>query len=97
MPDILAILPRQAKVRCFNDPALDERGSVWLWSLPGSGLPDSDSGVSGYRGDIIGKIEFCELIQITEAYWDPYGAEYWVKIENNNLVGWVSLDLISGE
>lgn len=96
LPETLATLPQQAKVLCRNDPVLD-RGSIWLWSLPGRGVPDSDSGVSGFRGDEIGGIEPCEPIQITESYWDPYGGEYWVKIENNELVGWMPLDLVSGE
>lgn len=96
LPERLAVLPRQAEVTCQNDPILD-RGAVRLWSLPGRSLPDSDSGVSGFRGDEVGSIEPCEQIQITESYWDPYGAKYWVKIENNDLTGWVPLDLISVE
>jgi hypothetical protein len=96
LPEILASLPRQAKVKCRNDPVLDN-GSVYIWSLPGTYLADPDSGVSGQRGDEIGEIEFCEPIQITEFYWDPYEARYWVKLENGDLVGWVWLDLISPE
>lgn len=97
LPDILVSVPQQAKVRCFNDPAIDERGTVWLWSLPGRGLPDSDSGISGHRGNTLGEIEFCEPIQITDSYWDPYNAEYWAKIEVNDLVGWLPVDLIAVE
>lgn len=96
LPEILTTLPQQAEVLCRNDPVLD-RGTIVLWSLPGNGTADPDSGVSGPRGDMIGGIEPCEPIQITESYWDPYGGEYWVKIENNGLEGWVPLDLISAE
>lgn len=96
LPEVLTTLPRQAKVLCRNDPALD-RGSVVLWSLPGNGAPDPDSGVSGPKGDMIGAIEPCEPIQITDFYWDPYEAEYWVKIENNDLAGWLLLRFVSTE
>lgn len=74
LPETLASLPQQARVECQNDPVLD-RGLVNLWSLPGTYLADPDSGVSGRRGDQIGQIANCTLIQITDIYWDSYGAE----------------------
>lgn len=95
LPELLTSLPQQAIVKCKNDPALD-RGSTWLWSLPGNNIPD-DSGVSGQRGDEIGKVGFCEPIQIIDFYWDPYGAEYWAKIETNDLAGWVPFHLVMAE
>jgi hypothetical protein len=94
LPEVLASLPRQALVICRNDPVLD-RGEVYLWSLPGRGVPDSDSGVSGYRGDDIGLVKPCETIQLNDSYWDPYKPEYRVKIEYNDLVGWMPFSLIT--
>lgn len=87
LPETLASLPRQAKIECRNDPVLDRR-KVWIWSLPGTYLGDPDSGVSGYRGDEIALMENCQLLQITDFYWDAYKAEYWVKIENTDFY-WV--------
>jgi hypothetical protein len=81
LPETLASLPRQAKIKCRNDPVLD-RGEVYIWSLPGTYLADPDSGVYGERGDRIATMESCQLLQITDFYWDAYKAEYWVKIEN---------------
>ena len=94
LPEILTSLPRQVQVKCRNDPVLDN-GSVRLWSLPGAYIADPDSGITGQRGGEIGEIRFCEPIQITEFYWDPYEVRYWVKIENSELVGWVWLELVS--
>ena len=96
LPEMLVTLPRQAKVLCLGDSPPD-KGAVVLWSLPGKATPDANSGVSGYRGDQLTSMEHCEPIQLTQYYWDPYGADYWVKIEYNEIVGWVRLDLVSVE
>lgn len=101
LPEVLGSLPRRAKVLCLGDSPPD-KGTVVLWSLPGRSLPDSDSGVSGFRGDDIAAVGHCEPIQITDFYWDPYGADYWVKIEYNDIehnpiIGWVRLELITVE
>lgn len=96
LPEVLASLPRRAKVLCLGNSPPD-KGSVVLWSLPGRVAPDTDSGVSGYSGDELAWMGHCEPVQITGSYWDPYGAEYWVKIEYFDTVGWVLFDLISFE
>lgn len=96
LPEILTLLPRQTRVKCFDDPVLD-RATMRLWSLPGTYIADTNSGILGHRGDEIGQTESCEPILVTEYYWDPYEAKYWVKIETNDLAGWISLDLISAE
>jgi hypothetical protein len=71
LPEVLASLTRPAQIQCRSDPVLD-RGSVYLWSSPGTFIADPDSGVFGRIGDEIGTIEMCEPIQIIPFYRDAY-------------------------
>lgn len=96
LPEMLAALPRPARIECEYDPNLD-RARINVWSLPGMGTPDSDSGVSGFRGEVIGTIGNCEPLRLTGSYWDPYEGTYWVEIERNELVGWLDSRFISTE
>ena len=96
LSELLTSLPRPAQIECHHDPALDI-GKIWLWSLPGSGVPDPDSGGSGHNGDQIGSVMNCESIQLIDSYWDPYTAEYWVKIESDEQIGWLAFEFIATE
>lgn len=96
LPEMLTSLPRPAQIECHHDPDLDIR-KIWLWSLPGRGAPDPDSGGSGFIGDQIGLVRNCESIQLIDFYWDPYEAEYWVKIESDDQIGWLAFKFIATE
>lgn len=58
-------------------------------------VPDDGTGVSGYAGDQLGVLPFCEPVNIVDYAWDPYDAVYWVQIEHPTLNGWLKLELIS--
>lgn len=94
-PDIFSMLPHQAKIQCFGDPSLDELGRVYIFSIPGRRQPDPDSGASGYNGREIGLLENCESVSIIDYSWDPWDAEFWVKISNDELDGWLKLNLLT--
>lgn len=89
----VSALPTKAWSRCFHDANLD-RGSTYLWELPGVLPNDPDSAVGGRRGAIMGEIPRCTELQITQTAWSETDQKYWVYVVWDSQQGWVKIDYV---
>jgi len=92
-PAELSVLPVKAWSRCFHDANLD-RGSTYLWELPGVPTTDPDSNITGRRGAIVGEFPSCIELDVTDLAWSETDGEYWVYIVWEDVEGWGKLHLI---
>ena len=93
LPPELALLPKSAYSLCSHDAHFN-RGTIYLWELPGTEPSDPDSIHMGSRGKMLGEMPRCEKIVILRYAWSGYDKLYWVYIEWEDVQGWVHLDLI---
>jgi hypothetical protein len=66
-----------------------------VWELPGLPSSDPESEPFGDTGKLLGNLEPCARVAITNLAWSDTDEEFYVFVETNAIKGWVPLELIT--